>query len=194
MNTTSNVDIKKSYSSKGVFPARMAFTLLLPFRNAILSPNKLIQQLELEEHHRVLELGPGPGFFSLPVAKKLINGQLVVADIQQEMLGYTQRRANKRGYSNLKYYLCDGNSFNLSSNSFDRIFMVSVLGEVENQHKYLDEMYRMLKPGGIISVAEMIGDPDKMSLEQVKAILDQHGFTFDRLYGNRRNYTINFRK
>ena len=65
--------IKNAFSGKGVFPPKYAFTLLIPFRNIFLSPNKLIQRLDLKAEHIVLEIGPGPGYFSANTAKTLKN-------------------------------------------------------------------------------------------------------------------------
>lgn len=194
MNHTNTIEIKKSFASKGVFPYQMAFSLLIPLRNIYLSPTKLIRQMDLREDHTVLEIGPGPGYFSIPVAQHLHRGKLVLADIQPEMLEYAQKRAKRRGLSNLEYYQCTGKSFDLTENCFDRIFMVTVIGEVENKHSYLNEMHRMLKKGGIISIAELAGDPDKMSVDEVKDLMKHHGFTLDQQFGNSKNYTLNFRK
>jgi ubiquinone/menaquinone biosynthesis C-methylase UbiE len=186
--------MKKSISSKGVFPYQWAFTLLFPLRKIFISPKQLIDRLELEENHSVLELGPGPGFFSVPIAKRLKKGKLVLADIQQEMLNYARKRIEKRNLTNVKYYLCNGESFGFADESFDRIFMVTVLGEVENQDGYMQEFHRMLKPGGILSVSEQAGDPDKMTAEQISELAQKHNFSFYRIYGSRRNFTVSFKK
>ncbi|HDP94601.1 MAG TPA: methyltransferase domain-containing protein [Candidatus Aminicenantes bacterium] len=77
---------------------------------------------------------------------------------------------------------------------FDRIVMVTVIGEVENQDAYLREMHRILKSGGILSISELAGDPDKLSIGEVRRLSETHGFRLDKLYGSEKNYTINFRK
>jgi ubiquinone/menaquinone biosynthesis C-methylase UbiE len=186
--------MKKSITTKGVFPYQWAFTLLFPLRKIFISPKQLIDRLELEENHSVLELGPGPGFFSVPIAKRLKKGKLVLADIQQEMLNYARKRIEKRNLTNVEYYLCNGENFGFADESFDRIFMVTVLGEVENQDGYMQEFYRMLKPGGILSVSEQAGDPDKMTAEQISELAQKQNFSFYRIYGSRRNFTINLKK
>lgn len=187
-------DNKKSFSSQGIFPHQWAFTLLIPLRNLILSPKVLIKRLKLSEEMKVLEIGPGPGYFSIPIAGFLKNGKLFLADIQSEMLEKAQKRIRKRNIGNVEYYLCDGQNFNLPDNYFDRIFLVTVLGEVENRELYLAEFYRMLKPGGILSVSEQAGDPDKLAVEEIKESALKYRFYFDELFGNSMNYTINFRK
>ena len=185
---------KKSFSSKGIFPHEWAFTLLFPLRNLVLSPAKLIKRMQLSPEMNVLEVGPGPGYFSVPVAKYLSRGSLVLADIQPEMLKKAGKRIEKRQLRNVDFYQCDGQKFNLPENHFDRIFMVTVLGEVENRELYLSEFYRMLKSGGLLSVSEQAGDPDKLSIEEIKQLAQNCGFIFDELFGNKNNYTINFRK
>ena len=187
-------NIVKNFTSKGVFPHQMAFTLLLPFRKIIFSPKKLIQRLELKSDMRVLEVGSGPGYFSVYVAKNLQKGILVLADIQKEMLSKARKRLVRKKIFNTEYYLCDGYSFNFTDNSFDRIFLVTVIGEVENKKLYFQEFYRILKPEGILSISELAGDPDKMKPEEIRSLAEGVGFSFYKFYGNKKNYTINFLK
>ena len=187
-------DITKRFTSKGVFPYQYAFTLLIPLRNIFLSPRQLIKRLNLKDNINVLELGSGPGYFSAQIAKAIPNGHLALADIQQEMLDFAQKRLDKQGIKNVDYYLCDGNSFQFEDNSFDRIFMVTVIGEVENKTQYFQGFHRILKKEGILSISELAGDPDKMTIEEIKEFAHNHDFTFHELFGNEKNYTINFKK
>ncbi|MGL6193958.1 MAG: class I SAM-dependent methyltransferase, partial [Thermoguttaceae bacterium] len=129
----SSKNVLKRFVSKGVFPYQWAFTLLFPLRNIFLSPKRLMERIDLKEDSHVLEVGPGPGYFSVPIARKLRGGRLVLADIQQKMLDIAKKRLTKRGLHNVEYYLCDGDKFELPNNSFDIIFLVTVIGEVENQ-------------------------------------------------------------
>ncbi len=183
-----------SFSGKGVFPPKYAFTLLIPFRNIFLSPKRLIQRLELQENHTVLEIGPGPGYFSLPVSRILKKGKLVLLDIQQEMLDMARRRLEKRKITNVEYKLCSGESIALESKSFDRVFMVTVIGEIDNKDLYLKEINRILKDDGMLSISELAGDPDKISQNDLQSLVTKYGFQVNTIYGNKRNYTMNFTK
>ncbi len=195
MKPTTHVEsATKRFVSKGVFPHQMAFTLLIPFRNIFLSPKQLMKRLELKEDFQVLEVGPGPGYFSLKVAGFLKKGKIFLADIQQEMLDFAKKRAVKKGLKNIEYHLCNGKTFPFDNNFFDRIFMVTVIGEVENREDYLKEMYRILKPGGILSISELAGDPDKLKVDEVKNLCTQFRFSFYKLHGSEKNYTLNFKK
>ncbi len=182
------------FSGKGVFPHQLAFTLLIPMRNIFLSPRKLIQRLGLKETDQVLEVGPGPGYFSVQVARVLTKGSLTLSDIQEEMLAHAQKRIIGKGLNNVAYNLCDGTAFSFDDDQFDVIYMVTVLGEVANKEQYVKEFYRILKPGGLLSISEQGGDPDKMSIEEIKGLLYGSGFELDHLYGKETNFTIHFSK
>lgn len=189
-----DTEIRMGFATKGVFPYKWAFTLLLPFRNMVLSAEKLISRLEITDNHCVLEVGPGPGYFSIPVAQKLKSGKLYIADIQPEMLEYAQKRLRKERIRNVEYSLCNGSSFDFESNFFDIIFLVTVIGEVENKEAYISEFNRMLKPDGVVSITELAGDPDKMTIEQLTALFKKHNFFLDEWFGSKRNFTLNFKK
>lgn len=177
-----------------IFPHEWAFTLLIPFRNLFLSPKQVIDRLSLRDDLTVLEVGPGPGYFSVKVANTLNNGRLVIADIQPEMLRKAKKRLEKRGLKNVDYYLCNGKSFDIKDETFDRIFMVAVLGEVENKHEYMAEFYRMLKAGGILSISELVGDADKMTSQSLRAFALASKFELSQQFESNASYTLNFIK
>ena len=188
-------DVFKGFAGKGrVFPHQLAFTLLIPLRNLFLSPKTLIWRLQLKENDNVLEIGPGPGYFSVRVARAIPRGLLVLADIQREMLEHAARRLAGRRISNVEYHLCNGIDFPFESGSFDVIFMVTVLGEIESKEQYLGECFRLLRPGGLLSISEQAGDVDRMSTGEIKSLLQGRGFEFEMLYGTEKNFTMNFRK
>ena len=63
---------------------------------------RLREILEPMPGERVLEVGPGTGYYALPVADWLgPEGRLDVFDLQQEMLDHTMRRAGERGLANI---------------------------------------------------------------------------------------------
>lgn len=170
----------------------MAFTLLIPLRALLLSPAELLRRLHPAADQRILEVGCGPGYFSPALAHAVPQGELVLADIQPEMLAIARRRLQKRHLANVAYHLCDGHHFPFADSSFDRIVLVTVLGEVRDRSAYLREFARLLKDDGLLSISETAGDPDKLDQQELIALLATHGFTTVHQYGNRRNYTINF--
>lgn len=183
---------KKSLTSKWIFPAKYAFSLLIPIRNIFISPDDLLERLDLKSDYNVLEVWAWPWYFSKTMAEVLQNWNLVLADIQKEMIKKSKARLKK--YDNVWYYLCDWKKFDLESNHFDIIFMVTVIWEVENKDEYIKEFYRMLKKWWLLSISEQAWDPDKMSTEELHELITKHWFKYDKQYWNEKNFTINFIK
>jgi SAM-dependent methyltransferase len=127
----------------------------LPF----LDRRRLVEILEPRPGERVLEIGPGTGLFSLPVARALgPTGRLDVFDIQQEMLDHTLRVAGEQGIANLTATRGDARELPFADGSFDAAFMVTVLGEIPSWGRALGELRRVLRPGGRLVVGEFLLD------------------------------------
>jgi len=175
-------------------PYEHASHLLNPLRKLILSSKKLAKRLELRKDAKVLELGPGPGYFSLEVARSIPAGILVMVDIQQEMLDMARKRLEKKGIANVEYIKGDAASLPADNESFDAAFLVSVLGEVPNRGQCLRELHRVLRPKGLLSITEQPGDPDFIPMPEIQRLAEKEGFKIETTYGRGKNYTVNFRK
>ena len=121
---------------------------------------RLLEILVPAPGERILEVGPGTGYYSLPVAEHLSpGGTLEIFDLQPEMLAHTMRRAGERGLDNLVPAQGDARELPYPAASFDAAFLVTVLGEIPDQTKALGELARVLRPGGRLVVGELLGDP-----------------------------------
>jgi ubiquinone/menaquinone biosynthesis C-methylase UbiE len=157
--------------------------LLLPFRRVLLSPRRLIEHLELARaapDARVLELGCGPGFFSAAVARALPRGRLELVDFQPEMLEKARRRLRRAGARNVSLTNADAAALPFAPASFDAAFAVAVLGEVHDVEGGLAGVARALNADGRLIVAELPGDPDRLTLDVVGAIVARHGLELER--------------
>ncbi len=187
--------IYHALNTKGsVFPHEFAFTLLAPVRALTLSPKLLVSRLALRPTHRVLEVGCGPAYYSAALALAVPFGRLVLCDIQPQMLEYAKTRLGKQHITSAEFYLCNGDSFDFADNSFDRIVLVTVLGEVANQGAYLQEFHRLLSATGRVSISEGMGDADKMSRDELSKLMGQYGFVLAESFGDDDTYTMNFKK
>src|SRR5215208_7229785 len=102
-----------------------------------------------EPGQRVLEVGPGTGYYSLHTAQWLEpEGTLNILDIQQEMLDHTMRRAREMGISNIVPIQGDAQALPYPDGHFDSAYLVAMLGEVPNQEHALRELRRVLKRDG----------------------------------------------
>ncbi|GAB4342529.1 MAG: methyltransferase domain-containing protein [Candidatus Abyssubacteria bacterium] len=176
-------------------PYTEAHHLLNPLRKLVLSPKKLVRRLDLKPDSAVLELGPGPGYFSLEVAQAVPHGRLVLVDIQQEMLDMARQRLESRGFTNVDYRKADATSLPFDTESFDVAFLVAVLGEVPDRDACLREIRRVLRPSGLLSLTEQnLGDPHFISRPEMLRSVHAAGFQRCAQFGLSFNYTMNFRK
>lgn len=88
--------------ARGVFPHQLSWLLDNPLRRLFLSPHDLADHLALSETSRVLELGPGPGYFSAALAKRVPRGELALLDIQPQMLEKAKRKLESMGFRNVR--------------------------------------------------------------------------------------------
>jgi ubiquinone/menaquinone biosynthesis C-methylase UbiE len=181
-------------AGKGMYPAKYAVWLLLPFRAIQLSPARLLRRMGLKPGDSVLEIGCGPGYFSPAVARHLSHGKLVLFDYQPAMLDIAERRLTRRGLSNYERHQGDAKALPFADASFDAAFLVTVLGEVGDAARALAEAARALKPGGRLSVSELAGDPDYVRFDALEPMAEDAGLVFERKFGPRFAYTANFVK
>lgn len=184
----------KNGLARGVFPHEMSFFLELPWRNLLLSPQKLSARLALKNTNRVLEVGAGSGFYSVAVARALSAGHLELLDLQPEMLEKARRKLEAAGVFNVGYTLADAGILPFTTDSFDVIFLVTVFGEIAEPKSFLREARRVLKPGGILSISEHLPDPDFSPFAKVKSLVEKEGFEFFTRDGAKWSYTASFRK
>lgn len=126
----------------------------------LITRSRLRAVLAPEAGERVLEVGPGTGYYSLDVAEWIgPGGQLDVFDLQREMLDHTLERAGGRGIANIVASQGDARRLPYAGAEFDAAFLVAVLGEIPDPGAAVSELARVLKPGGRLVVGELFGDP-----------------------------------
>lgn len=176
-------------------PHTEAAHLLNPLRGLLFSPGRLLRRLDLREDSRVLELGPGPGYFSPSVARAIPKGTLVLVDIQDRMLDMARKRMEKRKIGNVEYRMGDAAALPCDDDSFDVVFLVAVLGEVADRRACLKEVRRVLRSGGMLSVTEMkLGDPDFIPINELLKSVEAEGFWSRSLREGWFSHTVDFRK
>jgi ubiquinone/menaquinone biosynthesis C-methylase UbiE len=145
---------------------------------------RLREILEPQPGERVLEVGPGTGYYALPVAGWLQpGGQLDILDVQQEMLDHTMRRAGEEGVGNIVPTLADARSLPYPDQIFDAAYLVTVLGEIPDQGAALRELRRVVKPEGRIVVGELFGDPHMVRHGALRTRASASGLRVDERLG-----------
>jgi ubiquinone/menaquinone biosynthesis C-methylase UbiE len=144
---------------------------------------RLIEILAPQPGERVLEIGPGTGYYTFEMAARLDGGQVDIFDIQQEMIDHVMREANRRGITNVEPALGDAQSLPYADGSFDAVVLITVLGEIPDQDRALAEVTRVLKPGGRLIVGEMFVDPHVVTSGQLRERGERAGLSFARRIG-----------
>ncbi len=175
----------------GPMPYTRARHLLHPLRGLILSPSALRRNLALPRDAEVLEIGPGPGYYSVEIARGIPEGTLWLLDIQPEMLAMAKERLEAKHIRNVRYVEGDAMHLPFENGQFDAALLVAVLGELPDAQAGLMELHRVLRPGGLLSVTEQLGDPDRRRPSEVRRLLGEAGFKIEGTSGGRRAWTVN---
>lgn len=156
---------------------------------------EIIRLLDVQSGMKVLDAGCGPGRLVLPLAQIVGNqGEITAMDIQHEMLNRVGEKARAVNLNNIRFLNAGLGENNLESNYYDRALLVTVLGEIPNQAAALQEIYNALKPGGILSITEIIFDPHFQSRSKVLQLMLATGFQEKSSFGKKLAYTIHFVK
>ncbi len=154
---------------------------------------RLLATLTPRAGERILEIGPGTGYYTLDVAQALQpDGGLEIFDLQQEMLDHTMRRAAKERLANIVAKQGDARQLPYEDSSFDAVFLVTVLGEIPDQTAALREIRRVLKPEGRVVIGEVFGDPHMVTAKRLRAEAEEAGFSFVERRGPAFGYFARF--
>ena len=159
------------------------------------APHPLVTRKRLREAlgpragERLLEVGPGTGYYALPVAEWLgPEGTLEVFDLQQEMLDHTAGRAREAGLDTIVPTQGDARALPYGDDAVDGAYLVTVLGEIADQDAALRELARVVRPGGRVVVGEVIGDPHWVAPGALRRRAEAAGLWFERRIGSPLGY------
>jgi ubiquinone/menaquinone biosynthesis C-methylase UbiE len=158
-----------------------------------LTRERLCQVLTPRPGERILEIGPGTGLFSVPIAQRLQpGGKLDVFDIQQVMLDHTLCVAEAQGVTNISATRGDARALPYPEGTFDAAFMMTVLGEISDQEAALGELQRVLKVGGRLVVGEFLLDWHAVPFWILKRQAERQGLRFESRLGPSISYIARF--
>jgi ubiquinone/menaquinone biosynthesis C-methylase UbiE len=151
----------------------------------ITQSKNIIKHLNLKKGMLVLDIGCGPGRLTIPIAKKVgPKGNVTALDMQIEMLEKTKRKAGQNNLQNIDFLNINIENEKLDQNKYDRAILITVLGEIPKKQKALNEIFKSLKPGGILLITESIFDPHFQTKKSVLKFIKETNFQVKELIGN----------
>jgi ubiquinone/menaquinone biosynthesis C-methylase UbiE len=142
----------------------------------VITRERLREVLAPRAGERILEIGPGTGYYTLDMAEWLApgtadpggGGLVEIFDLQQEFLDHVMGRAAERGLANVVPTQGDATALPYEDASIDAVVLTAVLGEIPDSLAALREIRRVLKPEGRLIVGELFGDPHFTTLNSLK--------------------------
>jgi ubiquinone/menaquinone biosynthesis C-methylase UbiE len=160
-----------------VCPWWVCFTFDNFIRRLFHDPEKILAPY-VHEGDTVLDVGPGMGYFSIPLARTVgARGKVIAADVQAPMLAALKKRAAKHGLEGrIVPHLCKADSIGIQE-PVDFALAFWMVHEVPDQSKLFREIKLLLKPGGKFLVAEPAIHVTRSMFEQTLKRAEETGFT-----------------
>lgn len=166
-----------------------------PYVESVARASVLIERAGIEPGMRVLDAGCGPGRLTLPAARRVgPSGRVLALDLQPRMLQMLERRVREAGLANVEIVRARLGEGALPAGVFDAALLVTVLGEIPLRLTALREIHRALRPGGVLSVTEVLPDPHYQPLARVRALASEAGFHEQSLVSGWLSYTLNLER
>jgi len=183
--------------SEHVCPWWIGYFLASPLRRFFHKPEQIVSPY-LKEGMTVLEVGPGMGFFTLPMARLVgPQGKIICIDVQERMIKSLVRRATRAGLADrIITRLTFGDSLQVEdfANRVDFAVLFAVVHEVPGQEKLFREVYATLKYGSLVLISEPKGHVTLDEFNQTLVVVRRAGFDVIASPEIKRNHNALLRK
>lgn len=174
-------------------PTFIIYFINNPIRRKFQPPGGVVDHVHIQEGMNILEVGPGTGFYTFEAARRAgPSGHVYAIDIKPRVIAILNGRVEQAAVKNITTKVASAYEIPLPSESIDRVFMVHVLPEIPNKQKALHEIRRVLKRGGLLTLAEGLIDPDyRLQKTEISWCRDT-GFELVGSYGTVLFYVLTF--
>jgi ubiquinone/menaquinone biosynthesis C-methylase UbiE len=126
-------------------------------------PYKALHAAGLQPGQAVLEVGCGPGFFTVPAAEIVgETGSLLSLDVNPLAVKHVYEKIKAAGVTNTWVIAANATQTDLPDASFDLAFVFGLGRPIGDLEVIWAELYRLIKPQGILSVEGRLRPPDQL--------------------------------
>jgi ubiquinone/menaquinone biosynthesis C-methylase UbiE len=146
------------------------------FLRKLLHNSEEILRPYVAEGNTVLDIGPGMGYFSIPLARMVgEKGKVIAADIQPEMLMALRKRSERAGVEQqVITHLSKADSLGLNI-QFDFVLAFWMVHEVPNHLAFFEEIKSLLKLSGKFLLAEPVLHVNQAMFEKTMETAESAG-------------------
>jgi len=154
------------------------------WRRENLPPVETLKKLGLKTTDSVADIGCGIGYFTIPAAQMIGDNSAYALDTSPEMLAEVELRSKAAGIKNIETVKTEELDLMIPDESVSFGLMVNVIHEIVDKIQFLEEISRIIKPGGKLAVIDWekqameMGPPidHRISSDEVKTLLKEIGF------------------
>jgi len=180
-----------------VCPWWIGYFLASPLRKLFHKPERILTSY-VKEGMTILEVGPGMGFFTLPMARLVgPQGKIICIDVQKKMIDSLRRRASRTGLSErIITRITSGDSLQVEDFAIqiDFAFLFAVVHEVPDQEKLFREVRATLRDRSLLLISEPSGHVTTDEFNQTLAVAKRTGFDVVASPEIKRNHNALLRK
>lgn len=163
-------------ASHRVCPVELAGSLDSRFRRWVHDPHRILKGL-VKEGMTVLDVGCGPGVFSLAMAEMVgKSGRVIAADLQQGMLERLKAKLDKDAKRTVRLHKCEEDRLGVKER-IDFALVFYVLHEMRWKAKVFKELHALLKPHGKVLLVEPPFHVSKREFERMLELAKHAGFS-----------------
>lgn len=126
-----------------------------PWRRENLPPKETLLKMNLAEGDIMADIGCGIGYFTFPAAEIVgPKGKVYALDISSEMLSEVKQKAERQNLPHVETVKTEEQNLKLTNEQVSYAFLCNVLHEISDLPGFLQEVLRIIKPGGKLAIIE----------------------------------------
>lgn len=152
-------------------------------------PIKILRSFRPSETDVVADLGAGTGFYSIAAAKLVPQGKVYAVEIVKDFLQTISSKVKDERLNNVDFFCGDVEKVGgtkIGDSIVDDVIASNILFQVEDKINFIEEIKRILKPGGRVLLIDWEADTNTVvrggavPKNKTKEMFEAKGFKYDR--------------